>query len=121
MDFLAPILLCFLQKKTEKRPRSFGLFGSVFGRSGPGKNGSVRAVFKDRTEDRPITSTNIRSSIVVPIDFYFEDIQIPNANQLIGILKIFKAQKGRAYWFPHKDKKKFLMTKNIFLRESIGN
>ena len=38
---------------------------------------------------------------MVPIDFYFEDIQIPNANQLIGILKIFKAQKGRAYWFPH--------------------
>ena len=45
----------FSTKKTEKRPRSFGLFGSVFGRSGPGKNGSVRAVFKDRTEDRPIT------------------------------------------------------------------
>ena len=38
---------------------------------------------------------------MVPIDFYFEDIQIPNANQLIAILKIFKAQKGRAYWFPH--------------------
>ena len=38
---------------------------------------------------------------MVPIDFYFEDIQIANANQLIAILKIFKAQKGRAYWFPH--------------------
>ena len=30
---------------------------------------------------------------MVPIDFYFEDIQIPNTNQLISILKIFKAPK----------------------------
>ena len=46
----------FLPKKGPKKDRGLSVFfGSVFGRSGPAKIGSVRAVFKDRTEDRPIT------------------------------------------------------------------
>ena len=44
--------------RPEKSPRAFGLFGSGFGRAGPGKNGSGRAGFQARPEARPITSTN---------------------------------------------------------------
>ena len=77
-------IVVFSQKKDRKRPRAFGLFGSVFGRSGPGKNGSVRAVFKDWTEDRPITSLGGLSDLQrAQIFLLIQQSKLPTCNELI--------------------------------------